>query len=312
MTAPTNTFTTVDSIGRREDLSDYIYMVSPTHTPFMSGAASVDATAVLHEWQIDSLRSAAQNVQDEGDDATTNAVTATTRLSNTCQISDVVPRVSGTQQAVAKAGRRNEMSYQVAKMAKELKRDMENDLCANNAEVTGDASTSRELGGIPAWITTNTSNGTSGTDGSLGNTARTDGTQRSVNEEQLKTVLAACFDAGGEPDCILVGSFVKQAISGFTGNATRFKGAEDARLQAAIDIYDSDFGSLEIKPSRFSRARDALVLQMDLWAVAFLRAFSLHELAKTGDSERMQLITEFTLESRNEAGSGAIWDLSTS
>ena len=149
------------------------------------------------------------------------ATVPTVRLSNTCNISDKLPRVSGTQMAVNTAGRKDELAYQIVKVAKELRRDMESILLANNAEVTGNATTARETGGIGSWITTNSSVGTGGSDGSLGNTARTDGTQRAVTEAQLKSVLASCWDAGGDPDCVMVGSFNKQAMSGFTGNATR-------------------------------------------------------------------------------------------
>ena len=311
--APTNTFLSFSAIGNREDLTNVIYDIAPTDTPFMSGIDRTDATAVLHEWQTDSLAAASSsNATFEGGDATTDAVTATTRLSNTCQISDKVPRVSGTQEAVNKAGRRSELSYQVAKMSRELKRDMESILLRNGAEETGDATTIRQLGAVNSWLDTNTSAGTGGSDGSLGNTARTDGTQRTLTEALLKDVIKSTWDAGGDPDCIMVGSFNKQKISGFTGNATRFKGAEDKTLVAAIDIYDSDFGELQIVPNRFMRARDCLVVQKDMWAVAYLRPFTLYDLAKTGDSERRQLLAEYTLESRNEAASGGVFDLSTS
>ena len=189
---------------------------------------------------------------------------------------------------------------------------MESILLANNAEVTGNTTTARETGGIGSWITTNTSNGTSGSDGSAGNTARTDGTQRAFVESQLKSVLASCWDSGGDPDCVFVGSFNKQAMSGFTGNATRFVGAEDKQLISSIDIYTSDFGDVEVIASRFSRARDALVIQKDMFAAAYLRPVQMMELSKTGDSERRLLLSEYALESRNEAASGAVWDLTTS
>lgn len=313
MTLATDAFTSYSSVGNREDLSDVIYNVSPTDTPFITGIPRVDAKAVLHEWQTDSLAAASSsNFVLEGDETSTDATTATTRLSNTCCISEKVPRVTGTQLAVVAAGRKDELAYQVVKTTKELRRDMESILLANNAEVTGNATTSREPGGVPSWITTNTSNGTSGSDGSAGNTARTDGTQRAFTESLLKAVLASTWDAGGDPDCVMVGSFNKQAMSSFTGNATRMKGAEDKTLVAAIDIYSSDFGDIEVVPNRFMRARDALVLQKDMWAVAYLRPVSMGELSKTGDSERRLINAEYTLESRNEAGSGAVWDLTTS
>jgi len=118
---------------------------------------------------------------------------------------------------------------------------MESILLANNAEVTGNTTTARETGGIGAWIATNDVFGTGGASGSAGNTARTDGTQRPITEALLKSVLASCWDEGGDPDCVMVGSFNKQAMSGFTGNATRWKGAADKQLVAAIDIYSSDW-----------------------------------------------------------------------
>lgn len=310
MAVPTDAYETYDAAGEREDISDMIYNVSPTDTPGLSGYPTTEATNFAHQWQTDSLAAAATNVEPEGDDAADTAAVATTLLSNTCQISDKVPRVTGTLQAVLKAGRRDEMAYQVAKMAKELKRDMEFDIHANNTIVTGASGTARELGGLPAWITTNTSNGTSGSDGSAG-TARTDGTQRAFTETLLKAVLVAQWTAGGDPDTIFVGGFNKQKFSTFTGNATRFKGAEDYRLIAGIDIYDSDFGQLEIIPNRFSRARDCLVLEREMIAVAYLRPFRLWDLAKVGDTERKQLLTEYTIEVRNEAALGAVWDLNT-
>lgn len=312
MTLATNAFTTYGAKGNREDLSDMIYDVSPMDVPFLDSIDKVKASAVLHEWQTDGLAAAvATNYQLEGDEVSAAAATATTRLSNTCQISYKVPRVTGTQRAVNPAGRKDELAYQVLKRGRELRRDMESSLTANNAEVTGGTTTAREAGGIGAWVETNTSFGAGGADGTIGNTARTDGTVRDLTEDLLKDVLKQCWDNGGDPDCIMVGSFNKQVISGFTGNATRFKGAEDKKLVAAIDIYDSDFGELEIIANRFQRARDAHIIQKDMWALASLRPVQIEDLSKTGDSEWRLLVAEYTLESRNEAASGGIFDLTT-
>ena len=319
MALPTDTFSTYSAIGNREDLSDIIYNVDPTDTPFLTGIGRSEATAVLHEWQTDALDTASGTASAvlEGDDATTDAVTATVRMSNTCMIQDKVPRVTGTQQAVNKAGRKDELAYQLTKSTKALRTDMETALLENNAEVTGNTTTARELASIEAWLHTNESRGAGGSAGASGastdgNTAATDGTQRAFTEAMLQEVLRECWDSGGDPDCIMVGSFNKQAMSAFTGNATRFKGAEDKTLVAAIDIYQSDFGDLEIIPNRFQRSRSALVLQKDMWAVAYLRPVQMTDLAKTGDSERRQIVVEYTLEARNALASGIVADLTTS
>ena len=315
MAQPTNTFDTYDSVGEREDLSDVIYSISPTDTPFISSAAKTKATAVLHEWQTDALAAAAtNNAVIEGDEATLDAVSATTRLSNSSQIMDKTVVITGTQEAVDKAGRASEIAYQIAKKAKELKRDMEATITGNQAEVTGDASTARKLGSLGAWVATNDDLSSAGSpaSGGAGNTARTDGTQRVFTEASLKSVIKSVWNAGGDPSMIMVGPFNKQKLSGFTGNSTRFDAGADATLYTSVDVYASDFGQLQVVPNRFSRDRDAYVLDMNYWAIAFLRDFTMHELSKTGDSEKRQLLVEATLESRNEAASGMVADLTTS
>ena len=315
MAQPTNTFDTYDSVGEREDLSDVIYSISPTDTPFISSAAKTRATAVLHEWQTDTLASAStSNAVIEGDEATLDAVTATTRLSNSSQIMDKTVVITGTQEAVDKAGRASELAYQIAKKAKELKRDMEATITGNQAEVTGNASTARKLGSLGAWVATNDDLSSAGSpaSGGAGNTARTDGTQRAFTEASLKSVIKSVWNAGGDPSMIMVGPFNKQKLSGFTGNSTRFDAGADATLYTSVDVYASDFGQLQVVPNRFSRDRDAYVLDMNYFAVAFLRDFTMHELSKTGDSEKRQLLVEATLESRNEAASGMVADLTTS
>ena len=308
-----DTFDTYDSIGEREDLSDVIYNISPTDTPFLSSAAKTKATAVLHEWQTDSLTAAVtNNAVIEGDEVTIDAISATTRLSNSCQIMDKAICITGTQEAVDKAGRASEIAYQIAKRAKELKRDLESSLTSNNAEVTGSATAARVMGGLGSWVATNDVFGTSGTSGGLGNTARTNGTQRVFTESLLKSVIKSVWNAGGNPTMIMVGPFNKQKLSGFTGNSTRFDAGADATLYTSVDVYASDFGQLQVVPNRFSNDRDAWVLDMDYWGVAFLRDFTMHDLAKTGDAEKRQLLLEATLESRNEAASGCVADLTTS
>ena len=314
MAQPTNTFDTYDSVGEREDLSDVIYSISPTDTPFLSSAAKTKATAVLHEWQTDALAAAVtNNAVIEGDEATLDASVATTRLSNSCQIMDKTVVITGTQESVDKAGRASEIAYQIAKKAKELKRDMESTLTSNNLEVTGGSGTARQLGALGSWVVTNDDLASDGASGAgAGNAAHTNGTQRAFTESQLKTVIKAVWNAGGDPSMIMVGPFNKQKLSGFTGNSTRFDAGADATLYTSVDVYASDFGQLQVVPNRFSRDRDCYVLDMDYWGVSFLRDFSMHELAKTGDSEKRQLLVEATLESRNEAASGSVMDLTTS
>src|SRR5262249_11911715 len=111
-----NTFLTFSAIGNREDLSDAIYNISPTDTPFQNMIGKVKASAVLHEWQPDTLAAAAANAPLEGDGISTlAAATPTTRAPNRCPVSHKNGNASGTQDAVPKAGRKKEMVYQLLK-----------------------------------------------------------------------------------------------------------------------------------------------------------------------------------------------------
>src|SRR4030081_1895154 len=74
MALPTNTFTTYTAVGNREDLSDMIYRIDPTDTPFMTAIDKAKASAVNHEWQTQALAAAnTANAQLEGDDAAADA-----------------------------------------------------------------------------------------------------------------------------------------------------------------------------------------------------------------------------------------------
>jgi hypothetical protein len=314
MAQATATYATNDMVGIREDLKNVIYNISPVETPFLSMVPHVDATAALHEWQRDSLAAAANNAVIEGDEVAADASTASVRLTNVTQLSDKVARVSSRARAVTTAGRADELDYQMLKRGKELKRDMETALLSNKPKVTGDDSTAPELAGVPAWIATNDDFGATGSSPSPvdGTDARNDGTQRAFTEDQVKTVLASIFTAGGTPDVMMLGAFNRQIASTFQTGRTNIQPVEDSTLHATFSVYESDYGTLKLIPNRFQRTRDALILQTDMWAVAFLQNFHTFDLAKTHHSDAKAIACEYTLESRNEASSGGVFDLTTS
>ena len=311
-----NTFTRYSAIGIREDLSNVIYNISPEETPFISNIGRENVKNTYFEWQTDSLAAAsASNAALEGDDVGSfTAVNPTSRIGNYTQISTKNVIISGTLEALDKAGRRSELTYQLAKLGSELKRDMESALLANQSPVAGNTTTARRTAGLPAFIKTNTSFGTGGADTS-GIAARTDGTQRAFTEALLKGVIAKVWESGGTPTMLMVGSFNKQAASGFNGIATRFRdvpAGQQAQIVGAADVYVSDFGTVNIVPNRFQRARDAFVVDPQYASMAVLRPLQQMELAKTGDAEKRLMLVEYGLKVNNEAAHGIVADLTTS
>lgn len=310
MAQPTNTFDRYDAVGVREDLADTIYNVAPYETPFFSKCRKVTAKQTYHEWQTDSLRSSAANAHIEGDDTAATAVAPTSRLGNYTQIFKNAFTLSETLESTDRAGRASEAAYQKVKYGREQKLDIEKALLDNNARVAGNSTTARELAGVPVWLTSNTDAGTGGADATGdGTDARTDGTARAFAESQMNSVLQSIWENGGKPDSVYLSAANQTIAAGFEGNAPRrHVDTGDGMVNNFIDIYVTSWGRVEFIPSREVRARDVLVLQDDMWAVAQLRPMSSTKLAKTGDSEKYQMVCELTLEARNEASSGGVFD----
>ena len=311
------TYQTYTAIGQREDLSDVIYNISPTETPFLNSVGKSKATAIYHEWQTDSLAAAStSNAAVEGATASDATISPTVRVGNRTQISQKTIKISGTLDAVNKAGRKSEKAYQLAKASSEIKRDMEAILLSNQTAANGNATTARNLGGLQAWLASNTSNGTGGSAGANGTTARTTGTDRAFTATLLNTVAQSAFTNGGSPTMLLVTPAQKVVASTFSGIATRYRDVpanQQAQIINAADVYVSDFGIIQIVPDRFIPNADnddtAFLLDTEMAAVAYLRPFQTNELAQVGDADLTQLLVEYTLEVKNEAAHGIISDL---
>lgn len=315
MAVPTNTRETYGAIGIREDLSNIIYNISPEETPFMSNVGKSSCDNTYFEWQTDSLASAStSNRVAEGDDASALAVAEPTRRGNYTQISTKAIQTSGTAEAVDFAGRKSTEAYQMAKRAKELKLDMEAMLLTNNGMVAGSSGTARETGSVGAWIQSNLENGTAAAASAFGTTPPTAGTDKAVVESDIKDLMKKCWDAGASPSVIMVDGALKQKISTLSQSVSELRtSANDqspAYVVAAVDIYVSDFGNLQIVPNRHMPAKTCYFLDYEYWDIAYLRPFNTFDLARTGDSMAKQLVVEYGLRARNEAANGAIlgWD----
>lgn len=317
MAQPTNTFDSYDSVGIREDLEETIYDISPDETPFYTACAKLKAAQAYHEWQTDSLRTSATNAHIEGDDTTANARTPTTRLGNYTQIFKDAVVIPDSDEGTSKAGRAKEMAYQVMKIAKEQKLDIEKALFANNARVAGNSATARELAGLPAWLITNVDfqSGNSGANPTGdGTNARTDdGTPTAFSQTKFDGVMQSIWESGGKPDTCYLSSFQMNAAQAFVGNNNQRANIEagENKVSKYMAVYVTPWGTVEFKPTRENRGRDVFILEDDKWAVAVKRPTKNKALGKTGDNEKRQVVTELTLVARNEAASGGIFDNTT-
>lgn len=303
MAIPTNDFTTYDAIGNREDLIDVITNISPVDTWFTSNTGSGKASARFHEWQIDSLASPGANAQIEGDTKTASAITPTTRTGNYTQILSKEFMVTETQDTVDKAGRTSEIAYQTQKKMKELAMDIEYALLLNPSAVSGTSAVARQLKGVTGWVTTNTYTGT-GTAGIA------------LAAAAIRTTLGKVWAQGGKPQYILCGSFQKVQISTMTTSNTKYVDAPEKKAVDSVDVYDTDFGRIAVKLSHImdNSAPATLIIfgDMALWQKAWLRPVKKTQLPIASTSTFYTIEAELTLESRQQAGSGFMYNLTTS
>ena len=315
MAAPTNTFQTYDAVGNREDLSNIIFDISPTETPILTSIGKNKATATKHEWQTRALTAASgTNKNIEGADASTDAANVSTRVYNYRQISDKVVRVSGTQEKVDSAGRASDMADQMEDKMKELKRDVETTLAQNVASDVGTDTRAPTCAGLQTWILTNTdiaSDATAATGD--GTDAHTDGTARALTESMFETVLASAWTNGGMPSMGVMNAFQKRKIATFSGNSTPQSDSENRKVVNTVDVYIDPLGNeVNLVPDRFVPTDVVYFIDPEYLKFSTLRDFSTWDLAKTGDSERKQILVEYTLEVCNQKAHAGIYDLSAS
>ena len=324
MAQPDGTYSQYDATNINEDLEQVIYNISPYDVPFLSMLPKKKATNIRHEWNLDALAAAVtSNAVIEGDEATLETSTATTRVSNISQIMDKTVVVTGTNRAVDHAGYSDVLAYQLTKRGRELKRDTEATLLTNQASVLGDDTTARKLGSLNSWLTTNTVRGTGGADGGYASTtgltvAATDATTTQLTaftEAKLVQAQQAAYEAGGEPTKMFMAPVTKTVFVQFDGIAALRsninQGSTPAQIIGNAEVYQGPFGKLEVVVDRFQRNREVFLIDPEYVALGQLRPMQQWALSRTGDSEKRQMLHEVTLVVENEAAHAVIADLST-
>jgi len=312
MAQPSNLVQTTNRVGIREDLSDMIYNIAPSDTPFFTASGRSSASSTLHEWQTDTLRDSAVNAHVEGDDTVAESRQATVRLNNRTQIFKNAVSVSGTNQAVTSAGRAKEMAYQTRLVLMEHKLDIEKALLDNQAKVAGSSSTAARLAGAGAWITTNVNNvGAGGANPTGdGSDARTDGTATALTQTDFDTTMQEIWTEGGRAKVktVYLNPSNMAVALGFVGNNNARAQTDSGQIENVMNLYVTPWGQVKWQMSTECRATDVFIMTDDMWSVAMLRPTKNEPLAKTGDSEKRQLVTELTLACKNEKAHGLVAD----
>lgn len=319
----TNTFLSTSAVGNREELSDVVSRITPEDTPAYSMIDKTTFQTKHPEWETDALAAPASNAQLEGDDYTFSATTSPTRLGAYTQILRKEGIISGTQEEHDEAGDVQKVKYQKLKKGVELRKDVELAIVSNTASVAG---TTRVIGGLPSWITSNDSRGAGGSDGGFSSgtgltVAATNGTQRAFTKAILDTVMQACYVSGANVRHFFCSPYVKSVFVTFMSdtNVAAFRyAATDGKNNSIIanaDVYEGPFGKVMVHPNRVMAtsagvARNGFLIDTEFLEFGWLRKIKEDkEVAKTGDANKFVLIGEGALKVKNEAGLGVAADL---
>ena len=285
---------TYTQVGLKGDFEDIIYDISPTQTPMLSSIGTSSAKATLHQWMQDSLASVGANILVEGANAgAASTVTQVVKTANT-QIFGKVVSVSGTAEAVEKYGRSSDLALAISKAGKELKRDIEHSFVGlTQAGTAGNGTTGRQLTSAANQIAAATTN--------------TAGSNRTFTEALLLDVLEKCYGEGGEPNQVQVTPSHSLIVAGFAASSGRNRDfGNDRKITNVIDVYVSPFGEVSVVNNRFLQNNTALILDTEYWNRAVLRPMQTIQLAKAGDSDQRQMLTELTLVCESDVASGKI------
>lgn len=262
--------TAINQVGKREDLSDIIAVADSKSTPLTSRInKGKKPTNMLFSFQADAYDTAKAGGVTDGKDVATadyeNKAANRKQIDARCEVFRRTPMVGFIAEEVSNvAGAPSEFARAKAKCAIEIKRDMETELLSTQDSSADNGTNGSKTRGLGAWI-----QNTAQTDLPVDSSFRTpvasiySGTMANFDELALRGLLQSRFQQVGVTDSLLMvcGVEVRNAINDFaryvpnkTGSTVVVRGFDQGKsttISTAIDIYEGDYGSVELVTSLF-------------------------------------------------------------
>jgi len=302
--APANTYMEPTAVGVKEDLADVIYRIDPDETPLVSAISNEPAQQVLTEWVVQELGVAADNAQPEGFTASAQAITKPVRLNNICQIMARTVGVSNTTRAADFVGGQDEYNRQIVLKGMEVKRDLE---LAITSPLVRTITDPRHMSGLPTYCSLGSRGAGAGVmpvgDGSNAGTA---GTLRDLTLAMVNSAVQQSWNAGGKPTLGIMSGNIKDYFATLTTavgapiaieNIYNSSPRGEITMVGAVDVYRTNFGTIQLAPDRFCPAHQILLITPEFVELAPLsgRDMIQEDWAKTGDNTQGGVIFEGTL-----------------
>ena len=323
-------FTTTTQGGQREDLANWISNISRDMTPFVSSIGKGKASATLHEWSTDTLEAAGLQAAAEGSSFAESASPVISRITNRTQILTKGIRVSGTMETVDKVGRKSEFKYQTEKRGKEMARDLEVIMLSGQVSaVHGSSATgniqalARKMGAYQAYSTVNIVAGTAAAATGTGAvTGAGDGSNIAVAQSAHTNALVTLADINETlrlvngvtsvaPNKLMMSTTNKVRFSDLMTGTTNVRRNidEKGKLKQSVDLYESDFGDVELVHNYLMGNTEIFVYDPSTMSINTLRPLHFRDISEDGDSLRSFMVQELTFEAKTPTGNAVILDV---
>jgi hypothetical protein len=313
-----------------EDVMQQIWDISKIPLPLTDRIGTDRCRNSYKEWTTDEL--AAPNLANkvvDGSDASGNDTKTGARVGNHCQISTKVVRVSTRANESDTIGRSSELAYQVMRRQQELKRDVEAIMLSRQASVADDGNTTAgQSAGLASWLTTNDFRGGGGSAAGFSSgivAAPVAGTARALTETMVRDCVQSVYQQGGDPTVMMSTPALIRKFSEYlftssarvaTITADQGKSSSPATALGAVNVFVTDFGTLDLVPNRLQPLHDLATDTVDVFiidpsylSIGFLHGYRTEPLAKTGLADNRQMAVDWTLIVHTEKAHGVIADI---
>ena len=295
------TFKTYTAVGQRESLSDVIARIDPSDVPLYANMKKETTKAINHEFLVQELAAAVDtNAQNEGADYSYTDPEALVRLGNIHQIATKAGSVSGTLDAVDRAGRDRETAFVKVSKGLELRKDINKSFYKNEEKSSSDP---RKCAKLPTWIT----NGSFPSDMAPATGDGTDqadftGTARALTLAQIDAAMLAAYNDGGNPSMLLMSPVNKQNFSALSSgsvatNQITMTAPKEATIIGSASVYLSDFNTLSVTVDRACPNSEVYLIDPEFVCMGTLsgRDMAVGDVAPTGDATKFFVQSEYTL-----------------
>jgi hypothetical protein len=269
-------------IQNREDLSDVIGELSPMDTPIYGKLEKGKATNVYHEYLTqEQVRGAGASAYAEGTAAGTANNLTPTRNVNYVETVEAPYQVSREQNIVDAVGG-SELAKQRRYAMAAWKTKMENEIIWGSG-ISGTSGTARIMKGFLTLLST-----------------ATNASGQSITENRLNSYVQNVWEnSTGGTIMLFADASLKRTISeNFVTSTTKnLEASKASKLITNIEVYESDFGTIEMYPHRDLAGSDRLFMFRDNTAkLAVFDTPHIEELSRDGYFEKEAILGSGTLE----------------